>query len=156
MRTLLICYTYCSTNQDHMFSTVKDVPERENPSNIQPPLPLISNKPTPPFECASSDVVIKIEESETQSLLHNGGPDTAYYPSNNVFGYAPKPQLQARDITEPQVSYLLYHVSINFPILSNLFNDGIFHNIGCELYCLIDLRCGPKQQYSTSIPWSPT
>lgn len=109
MRTLLICYNHCSSGS--ISSIVKDVPDRENPSYIQSPPPPISNKTTPAlFERASSDVVIKIDEPDTESLLRNGGPDNAYHPSNHGFGYTPKSQLQAHDIAEPQVTYFLYHI----------------------------------------------
>ncbi|KAL9666535.1 hypothetical protein QQ045_000869 [Rhodiola kirilowii] len=82
-----------------IFSTTKDAQETEDPNHLQSLPPVQAS--TPHTEHALSDVVIKLDEPESESLLCKGGSELANS-ANNGFGYAPHAQLQAHESAEPQ------------------------------------------------------
>ncbi|CAM8978770.1 unnamed protein product [Rhodiola kirilowii] len=88
-----------STESGVIFSTTKDAQETEDPNHLQSLPPVQAS--TPHTEHALSDVVIKLDEPESESLLCKGGSELANS-ANNGFGYAPHAQLQAHESAEPQ------------------------------------------------------
>uniref|UniRef100_A0A7N0ZYG0 GBF-interacting protein 1 N-terminal domain-containing protein n=1 Tax=Kalanchoe fedtschenkoi TaxID=63787 RepID=A0A7N0ZYG0_KALFE len=116
-----------SSIESGVISTVKDAQEIEDPSHLQSPPPVSEN--TPLAEHPSSDVVIKIDESEAESRLRNGGPGLANPSSNYVFGYAPRGQLQTHDSTESQGGSLVASSTSSMDHSSRTQPSGVEHDM---------------------------